>query len=341
MCRTKACLAIMLKGMHEHVIAPIPLRVGTRRGALATRQSRLVIDALERAFPALSCTLVPIVTEGDHRMSEDLRVIGGRGVFVKEIEYRLLDRSIDIAVHSFKDMAPTLPAGLTVGCVPHRDSPFDCLVTPERINSIEELPQGARIGTNSLRRQSQLLHLRHNLTIEPIRGNVETRLRTLGTKHLDGVVLAEAGLNRLDLPPERLLKSWQLHTLSLKGIMLPAAAQGSMLVECRADDQRTLAVLAQINDGQSRRESLIERSFMSALGGNCALPLGAYARANGSIMQFDGIVLDADGTRTVTVHRTCPCDAQDVAQIGRQAAEDAIALGALSLISKRPAHKEA
>ncbi|KAA8815362.1 hydroxymethylbilane synthase [Bifidobacterium callitrichos] len=247
-------------------------KVGTRTSRLAMRQTELVIGMLRAHAPGVEFQVVPIVTQGDRDRTSSLHVIGGKGVFVKEIERELEDGTIDFAAHSLKDVQPQLPEGLTIGCTPVRDSPFDCLIGPEPLRSISDLPAGARVGTNSQRRQAQLLHLRPDLEIVPIRGNIDTRIRKIATEHLDAIVLAEAGLNRLE--PD----TTGLHRLSLRNVLLPAAGQGAMAVECRADDETTRELLARIDDAPTREAVTLERGFMRAIGGNCTLPIGAYAR---------------------------------------------------------------
>ena len=247
-------------------------KVGTRTSRLAMRQTELIIGMLRARVPGVEFQVVPIVTQGDRDRTSSLHVIGGKGVFVKEIERELEDGTIDFAAHSLKDVQPQLPEGLTIGCTPVRDSPFDCLLSRAPVRAIGDLPAGARVGTNSQRRQAQLLHLRPDLEIVPIRGNIDTRIRKIETEHLDAIVLAEAGINRLE--PD----TTGLHRLSLRDVLLPAAGQGAMAVECRADDTRTLELLALIDDAPTREAVTLERGFMRAIGGNCTLPIGAYAR---------------------------------------------------------------
>ena len=271
-------------------------RVGTRKSRLALRQTEIIIDALKKRHPDCEFVVKPIVTQGDRDLDSSLQKIGGKGVFVKEIERELLDGTIDFAAHSLKDVQPVLPESLALGCFPKRDSPFDCLISKEPFDGIDDLPTGARIGTNSLRRQAQILRLRPDMVIVPIRGNVETRLRKIDTEHLDGVILAEAGLNRLcpDLSG--------YHRTSLQGVILPAAGQGAMAVECRDDDETTLAMLAAIDDAATRAAVQTEREFMIALGGSCTFPIGAYARCECNRITFDGLVASADGRRCFTRH---------------------------------------
>ncbi|KAA8832379.1 hydroxymethylbilane synthase [Bifidobacterium tissieri] len=327
-------------------------RIGTRRSRLALRQTELICDALRERFPDIVITPKPIVTQGDRDLNSSLQTIGGKGVFVKEIERELLDGTIDFAAHSLKDVQPVLPDGLVLGCFPKRDSPFDCLISPQPYERFDDLPTGARIGTNSLRRQAQLLHRRPDLVIVPIRGNIDSRLRKIETEHLDGVILAEAGLNRLYPSPVRAGGEDSrtdpqteylgnrnpelngLYRLSLGGVLLPAAGQGAMVVECRADDRETLDLLAAIDDPVTRDEVLTEREFMTTLGGSCTFPIGAYAmamvppEADERCVAFEGLVASPDGTHMFT-ERSLGTISDHV---GRATAEGFIDQGVLPLI---------
>ncbi len=298
-------------------------KVGTRQSKLALVQTNLVVTALQAQFPAVQFTVEKITTQGDRNLTDSLQKIGGKGVFVKEIEQRLLNHQIDFAVHSLKDVTPVLPDGLIIGSVPKRDSPFDCLVSPKPLAKLTDLPQGARIGTNSLRRQGQLLHLRPDIEIIPIRGNVDSRLKKIASEHLDGVILAEAGLNRLkpDLTG--------LYRLPLQNVILPAAGQGAMAIECRQDDSDTLKVLAALDDPLTHQAVTVERDFMRRLGGSCNFPIGAYARPETDQLQFDGLVASADGKQFYSQGKLGPFSGH----LGPTVAEQLIHRGALSAIS--------
>ncbi|MBT1177751.1 hydroxymethylbilane synthase [Bifidobacterium callimiconis] len=305
-------------------------RIGTRKSRLALRQTELICNALREWFPNVTITPRPIVTQGDRDLHSSLQTIGGKGVFVKEIERELLDGTIDFAAHSLKDVQPVLPDGLVLGCFPKRDSPFDCLISPRPYADLDDLPQGARIGTNSLRRQAQLLHRRPDLEIVPIRGNIDSRLRKIETERLDGVILAEAGLNRLypetgDGHPEL----GGLYRVSLRDVLLPAAGQGAMVVECRADDVETLSLLASIDDPSTRDAVLTEREFMTALGGSCTFPIGAFAQTDDEDgLVFHGLVASPDGTHLFTCNETGTIDDH----VGASAASALIDQGVLPLI---------
>lgn len=297
------------------------VNIGTRKSQLALAQTQLVVAALQKAHPHHRYKQIPVVTRGDRDQTSSLQVIGGQGAFVKAIEQALLDRRVDLAVHSLKDVTTTLPDGLVLAAILSRASPYDCLLSRQSLTSLAALPQGARIGTNASRRQGQLLHLRPDFEIVPIRGNVDTRVRKLDSEHLDAVVLAEAGLARLDLALPG------LHRLSLSGVLLPAPGQGAIAVECRATDLKTRALLAAIDDASTHQAVTIERAFLRRLGGSCRFPFGGFAQLHGDQIDFTGMVASRDGTQYFHEHKI----SQD-SEIGVQVAEDLIAQGALNVI---------
>lgn len=267
--------------------------VGSRKSKLAMAQTKLVIAALQGLFPDTDFEIKNVITEGDRNQHASLAKIGGKGVFVKEIEQELQDRQIDFAVHSLKDVMPTLPANLVLGAFPKRVSPFDCLVSHQEYTSVADLPQGARIGTNSLRRQGQLLAARPDLQIVPIRGNIDTRLKKIDTESLAGVVLAEAGLERLKVD----LSAY--HVLNLQDVIVPAVGQGCLAIECRKDDSAIRQMLDRINDDQSEKCIRIEREFMRELGGSCNFPIGGHAYELNGKLVFDGLIASPNGEHVI------------------------------------------
>lgn len=296
--------------------------VGSRKSKLAMAQTKLVIKALQELFPAVEFTIKEVVTEGD-RNHASLTKIGGKGIFVKEIEKQLEDQTIDFAVHSLKDVMPNLPAGLMMGAFPRRSSPFDCLVSKTAYASLADLPQGARIGTNSIRRQGQLLSVRPDLKIIPIRGNIDTRLKKIDSEHLAGVILAESGLKRLQVD----LSAY--HVLSLSNVILPAVGQGCLAIECRQADQEIRAMLDRINDPQSAACVKIEREFMRELGGSCNFPIGGYARDDGhGHLVFAGLIASPDGQHVIK-EEAVPADQPG---IGRQVADKLLAQDKFGII---------
>lgn len=296
--------------------------VGSRKSRLAMAQTKLVVAHLQKAFPEINFVIQPIVTTGDRDRHSSLTKIGGKGVFVKEIEQQLADHKIDFAVHSLKDVMPVLPVGLILGAFPKRATPFDCLVSRQPYQRITDLPQGARIGTNSIRRQGQILNVRPDIEIIPIRGNIDTRLKKIDTDHLDGVILAAAGLERLQID----LSSY--HVLGLKNVILPAVGQGCLAIECRQDDQQVRGVLKRIDDPQSAQCIHIEREFMRALGGNCNFPIGGYARYEVGQLVFDGLIASPDGKHVIRETRV-PVNAPGV---GKQVADRLLARDKFGII---------
>ncbi|MCC4328048.1 hydroxymethylbilane synthase [Limosilactobacillus reuteri] len=267
--------------------------VGSRKSKLAMAQTKLVIASLEKLFPEIEFEIKNVITEGDRNRHASLAKIGGKGVFVKEIEDELKNCTIDFAVHSLKDVMPVLPEELVLGAFPKRVSPYDCLVSRKNLSSMNDLPKGARIGTNSLRRQGQLLSIRPDLKIIPIRGNIDTRLRKIDTEALDGIILAEAGLTRLNID----LSNY--HILNLQNYVMPAVGQGCLAIECRKNDTRIRQMLDRINDEESAYCVQIEREFMRELGGSCNFPIGGHAYAKNGQILFDGLIASPNGEHVI------------------------------------------
>lgn len=247
------------------------LRIGTRKSPLAMKQTEIVINQLKRAHGSFDYEIVPIVTKGDRLQKVSLSLIGGKGVFIKEVEQCLLDGTIDFAVHSLKDMPAQLAAGLVLGAIPKRADVRDCLIFRKAI-SIESLPKQAMIGTSSLRRSFQVPLLRDDLKTTDLRGNVGKRLQKMEEEQLDGILLAAAGLARLNwfeqtkynyclLDPQR---------------FIPAVGQAALAVQCREKNQEVVNFLQKIDDKHTRKVVEEERKFLRLLDGNCNLPLGAY-----------------------------------------------------------------
>ncbi|CAM4488058.1 hydroxymethylbilane synthase [Paenibacillus typhae] len=247
--------------------------VGSRQSALALTQTGHVIDDLTRLSEkhgfGFTFEVHKIITKGDRILDVTLSKVGGKGLFVKEIEQAMLDKVIDMAVHSMKDMPSELPEGLINGAVPKRVDPRDCLIATAAA-SLEELPRGARVGTSSLRRSSQLAALRPDLVIEPVRGNIDSRLKKLENGEYDAILLAAAGLTRM---------GWQDRVTSYlePEVCLPAVGQGALGIECREDDSELRKLLALYNDEQTALTVAAERTFLGALNGGCQVPIGAFA----------------------------------------------------------------
>lgn len=266
---------------------PAHLRIGTRGSALAIAQTELVRDKLVAAHPGLEVELVRITTAGDKDVDRPLHQIGGKGVFTKELDDALLANLIDCAVHSLKDVPTELPEGLVLGAIGHRATPFDVLVANDEM-ILDELPDGAKIGTSSLRRKAQLLLYRDDLEVVDMRGNVETRLRKLESGQVDALVLAAAGLERLGLQD-------RVSEILTQDVMIPAAGQGILAIAMRIDDNKTQRLVDAFEDPNARAAGACERGFLAALGGGCQAPAGALAEVIGSSIVITGIIVSPDG----------------------------------------------
>ncbi len=264
------------------------IRIGTRGSRLARWQSEWVASELRRHHPGLEVELVEIRTQGDRDRNSPLASMGGVGVFTKEIQQALLDGSVEVAVHSLKDLPTVGSPSLILGAVPAREELADALIAPVH-RTLEGLPEGARVGTSSLRRRALLLNLRPDLKVENLRGNVETRLNAAREGRLDAVILAEAGLRRLGLVE---------HVTQRLGApkFLPAVGQGALGIECRAEDRSIIELLAKLDDSETRLAVVSERALLAELGGGCSVPLGAWGRVeSGGQLRLDAAVLDPDG----------------------------------------------
>ncbi len=298
------------------------VRIGTRGSRLALRQAEVVADALRRAWPELVVELTPIRTTGDRLPDANLALVGGKGLFVREIDEALLDGRIELAVHSLKDLPAERPAGLVLAAFPERDDPRDVLVSRAG-RGLEALPRGARVGTASLRRRVQLQALRPDLAVELIRGNVDTRLRKLDEGLYDAVVLAAAGLDRLGVARST------VEVLDAAR-MLPAVGQGTLAVEARADDAATRRLVGVLDHADTRVAAEAERGFLAAIGGSCTTPLAAYARPEQGVFRLDALVATPDGARIL--RDGADGDPRDAAALGRRVAERMLAAGAGEIV---------
>ena len=264
------------------------IRVGSRGSALALRQTEEVLEKLRPLHPELEFRVVTVRTQGDANASAPLAGMG-LGIFVKEIEQQLLESQLDMAVHSLKDLPTRLPDGLSLGAVLHRQDPRDVLVSSSG-GGLSELPEGARIGTSSPRRESQIRDRCPQVTVLPIRGNVETRLQKAHGEEYDGVVLAAAGLIRLGLTE-------QISEYLSPQEFVPPPGQGVLAVEVRADDDRTLDMLRPVEHRPTRYAITAERAFLETLGGGCQVPVGAYARSEGQLLMLTVFLGTPDGRK--------------------------------------------
>ncbi|MEO8497699.1 MAG: hydroxymethylbilane synthase [Planctomycetota bacterium] len=300
--------------------AKATIRLGTRASALARWQAEWVAARLTELGATVE--LVFIKTGGDGTTTP-ITESGSQGLFTKEIQRALLDGRVDLAVHSLKDLPTERIDGLDLAAVPPRESPNDAFISNQAA-SVAQLPSGARVGTGSRRRQSQLLHARPDLTVHDIRGNVETRLQKLDAGDYDAIILAEAGLNRLGL-------AGRITQLLPPTMMLPAVGQGALGLETRTDDQVTIAVVKQLDDAATHACVVAERALLAALRGGCLAPVGAWGRIANSKLHLDAVVLSADG-----VTRLASAVSGDVVAamaLGEEAARHLIEQGATALIA--------
>ncbi|KIO61044.1 hydroxymethylbilane synthase [Caldifermentibacillus hisashii] len=298
--------------------------VGSRRSKLAMTQTNWVIDQLKKIGAPFTFDLKEIVTKGDEILNVTLSKVGGKGLFVKEIEQAMLNKEIDIAVHSMKDMPAVLPDGLVIGTIPEREDPRDVLISKEN-RSLRDLPAGAIVGTSSLRRKAQILNIRPDLEIKWIRGNIDTRLKKLETEEYDAIILAAAGLSRM---------GWQAEVVSEylePSDCIPAVGQGALAIECRKDDEEILQWLAKLNCPKTNRAVQAERAFLNKIGGSCQVPVGGYAVINAE----DDVVLNAfvaSGNGKTIFKETVV--GKDAVAVGEKAGERLMERGAGKLINE-------
>jgi hydroxymethylbilane synthase len=299
-----------------------PLRIATRQSRLALWQAEHAAARLREAHPGLVVTLVPMTTTGDRVLDRPLAEVGGKGLFIKELELALAEGRADIAVHSMKDVPSDLPPGMTLAAMLPRADPRDAFVSVRHAH-FAALPHGARVGTSSLRRQSQLQHARPDLELVTLRGNVDTRLRKLDDGAYDAIILAAAGLVRLGLE-RRITHYFEPET------SVPAVGQGVVGVECRANDARSLQLCAALNDAQAWLCCTAERAFAQRLQGSCQSPIAGYAQLRGDELQLRGVVASPDGRE---LYRGAEAGAaSDAAGIGARLADRLLAAGAKALL---------
>jgi hydroxymethylbilane synthase len=320
-----------LQSKQLHGLRPLmgrTIRIGTRGSQLALWQARWIHGALLHLDASVSVDLIIIKTKGDKILDVPLANVGGKGLFVKEIEEALLDGSIDVAVHSMKDMPAEIPAGLTIGAIPLRANPLDAFVS-NAYDSLTALPRGARVGTSSLRRSAQLQHLRPDLDIQPLRGNLDTRLKKLDTTDLDAIILAAAGLERLGLGN-------RANAYLPETIMLPAVGQGALCVETRDRHEPISSLVAALDHADTHAAVTAERAFLCRLEGGCQVPIAAHAKIKGKQLQISGLVAEPDGSRVITSDTQGPSEQAE--SLGLNLAEMLIARGADDILERLQQH---
>ena len=298
------------------------IRIATRKSALALWQAEHVKARLEQAHPGLKVSLVPMVSRGDKLLDAPLAKIGGKGLFVKELETALLENEADIAVHSMKDVPMEFPEGLGLYCICEREDPRDAFVS-NRFDSLDALPPGSVVGTSSLRRQAQLLARRPDLKIQFLRGNVNTRLAKLDAGEYDAIILAAAGLIRLGFG-ERIRSSIGVDE------SLPAGGQGAVGIECRTGDSEVHALLACLNHAPTATRVVAERALNKRLNGGCQVPIACYAVLEGEQLWLRGLVGQPDGTLLLRAEGRAP--AAEAEALGVQVAEELLDQGAEQIL---------
>ncbi|WP_416729104.1 hydroxymethylbilane synthase [Fictibacillus sp. JL2B1089] len=296
--------------------------VGSRRSKLAITQTNWVIEQLKKSGMPFEFEVKEIVTKGDIILDVTLSKVGGKGLFVKEIEQAMLDKEIDIAVHSMKDMPSELPDGLEIGCTPKRVDPRDALIS-EKYSSLRELPAGAIVGTSSLRRAAQILNRRPDLEIKSIRGNIDTRLNKLKSGEFDAIILAAAGLERMGWSTDVVTEYLDID------LCLPAVGQGSLAIECRSEDLEVKELLATLNDPYTFDTVSAERSFLNTLEGGCQVPIAAFATMDDNQeVSLTGLVADPEGKTVLKEMKS----GKDPYRVGVELAEELKTLGAKNIL---------
>jgi hydroxymethylbilane synthase len=300
------------------------LKIGTRGSQLALYQANWVRDQLLQTHSGLKVTLVKIKTTGDKIQDAPLAKIGGKGLFVKEIEEALLQKRIDLAVHSIKDVPTEFPEGLHLSAITKREDPRDVFFSRDKM-LLKDLPMRAKIGTSSLRRQAQLLHFRNDFEMIPLRGNLDTRLKKLGSMNLDGIVLALAGVRRLGLEEK-------ITEILSTEVSLPAIGQGALGIETRKEDEGTEKRIRFLNDPVSAVAVSGERAFLKRLEGGCQVPIAAFGQVTGTILGLDGLVGTVDGSRLIRHYLEGPVEKAE--SLGIELAEILLNRGAREILDE-------
>lgn len=312
-----------------NVVRPVRLRIGTRGSVLARWQAEWVKSRLAVTHPDVEISLTVIKTTGDKILDVPLARVGGKGLFVKEIEEALLSGTVDLAVHSMKDVPTLLPDKLHLAAITRREDPSDALISRDRI-PLARLPKGATIGTSSLRRQAQLLAFRPDLRIVGLRGNLDTRLKKLRNGELDGIVLAAAGLRRLGWTDE-------ITELIPPDVCLPAIGQGALGIECRRDDDAINDAVQPLDDADTRACVSAERALLERLDGGCQVPIAAHATLTGDRLALQGLIAGVRGERIIRDELTGPRG--EGRAIGRTLAEGLLERGGAALLREHYAEK--
>ena len=296
--------------------------IGTRSSKLALWQADYVMDCLQKKYPELHDEKKLMTTQGDKILDAPLAKIGGKGLFTKELEQDMLEGGIDIAVHSLKDMPTEVPDGLIITAITKRYDPGDAFVS-NKVKSLAELPQGAVVGTSSLRRKAQLLHARPDLVVKDLRGNVNTRLRKLDAGEYDAAILAVAGLRRLGF-------GGRITEVLPKSMILPAVGQGALAIEAREDDAETRELVAFLNDEATVACAKAERAFLARVEGGCQVPVGVYATPEDSGLHVEAVIASLDGKRLYRDHVSG--QVKDAEPLGTELADKLLDMGGIDIM---------
>lgn len=306
------------------------MRIGTRASALALWQAEWVKAELEKRYPEMEVTLTKIKTQGDKILDVPLAMVGGKGLFVKEIEEAMLRGEIDIAVHSMKDVPTIFPEGLSLRCITEREDCRDIVILRPGVKSWTDLPLGARIGTSALRRKSQLLHIRPDLQMVDIRGNVQTRIKKLTDENLDAIILAAAGMHRLGYTN-------QIGEYLSINVSIPAIGQGALGIESRTDDDEVNALIDFFNHPETDWAVRAERAFLKRLEGGCQVPIACHGTVEGETLTLTGFVSDCEGVKCLK--KTNTGSVHDAEKIGASLGDDLLILGAGKILNEVYQHE--
>ncbi|MBW6473998.1 MAG: hydroxymethylbilane synthase [Anaerolineaceae bacterium] len=298
--------------------------LGTRKSKLALWQANHIGQSLQDIQPGFQFRLETFITTGDIKLDQPLPEIGGKGLFTQELEHALQTGAIDFVVHSLKDLPVDDTAGLSISSIPSRENPKDVLIAKQKCN-LMNLPQGAKVGTSSLRRSAQLLHVRPDLVLLPLRGNIDTRIQKALHGEYDAIILAAAGVYRLGL------QEFVQEELSME-IMLPAPGQGALAIQSRKNDKTLNSILSTIEDKNTRHAVIAERSFLKNLGGGCSAPIAAYATIRDDLLYMDGLVASVDGEKILRVNGSCKNTLDQASQLGMVLAGAILRRGAKKLM---------
>lgn len=295
--------------------------VGSRRSGLAMTQSRQFIDSLKSHYPDMDIEIKEIVTKGDRIVDVQLSKVGGKGLFVKEIEQALADKEIDMAIHSLKDVPSSMPEGFTIACVPEREDMRDAFLSNNKVH-FKDLPAGSVVGTSSLRRGAQLLAMRDDIEVKWVRGNIDTRIKKMESGEYDAIVLAAAGLKRMGWSDNIVTEYFDPESF------IPAIAQGALGIECRSDDKELIEMLQKVHSDVDAACTSAERAFLKRMDGSCQVPIGGYAAYEDGELYLTGLIMPEDGSEQYIVKKSH----QDPETLGNLVADEMERIGAKDII---------